>query len=314
MESSYESKFGKQEKNSIGNNLNDASEFVYTAISQLLLELTNHENIFNNNYKIDTKLKVNQEQNTICNNCNKNVCSLECVVKMCGPCCNSKRTYCRRHRKTKIIHDDDYDKTNLEVENFFLQETKNVPIELIDMIIEYLDDRLFCHDYYKKCIEDEYSHITCEKCNIIVCYECVKEVHPYCFECSNCTGRIFYNNSTIFYCKNCYKIQAGSCSICHRNIDYKYECDRIKCNVCKIVYCKDCQYTLNIDNKCFDCKHNVSDGDNEDTYNNDDNIIDNNIIDSHICEQCNERQFATKCIDKKCGVCCTNEECKRHNI
>jgi len=203
----------------------------------------------------------------VCRNCNIHEYATKCINKMCAKCCD--KNGCKRHEHTleikttrtygmnenddmnesyEITNNDEYEEVIDAVRKSLLN--KNIPKEIINIVLDYFDDRLQCCDcdnrYVDKYVDNEGEYRYCYECNTIICDDCVKCIEIRCTTecCWYCMhGTCF--NTTLHYCDKCYEKVADKCCVCSEIIDYdnmishSYN-NKLQCTFCENIFCNNC--------------------------------------------------------------------------
>lgn len=220
---------------------------------------------------LDITIKINN--NMLCNFCNQYLGASKCVNKMCGNCCIDDN--CKRHQNKKK-NDKQITQSELESSSdtddfieFYTNEqieeitnillAKDLPMEIVIMIIDIVDDRKNCYKCEKK-VDDE-SYILCKGCDTPMCDDCQNDIfvmcpYPDCYYCKK--NGVCFNNKTLFYCDTCYE------NYNENNKKFCYKCDGevdieiyARCSACYVPMCDNCQnifHTLCPYKDCYYCK------------------------------------------------------------
>lgn len=149
-----------------------------------------------------------------CELCKKCLGSPNCIDKLCAYCCTDNN--CERHKRKKkkkkkvsIRNKIDtfveyYDDEQIEEIKDVLFK-KDLPMDVVNIIIDLVDDRDICCECERKVID----RVICESCNNPVCDSCFShEIFKKCphDDCPYCRYGSCFNNKLLFYCDTCYEI------------------------------------------------------------------------------------------------------------
>jgi hypothetical protein len=143
----------------------------------------------------------------ICIKCN-NINQIKiCQYKLCVNCCDNSN--CKKHPFFCITCDlNDIDDLNEIHKCLYFYNNNEIPINIINKIMCFLDERHKCHVCHK--YNDDTNNVylkSCNNCDNYFCEDvCIgKEKNIYCKNqnCYHCNFSTCFNNITSYYCKDC---------------------------------------------------------------------------------------------------------------
>ncbi len=229
-------------------------------------------------------------KNFKCEICEKNLGARNCKDKRCGKCCSDYLCSAHPSRKKNVInknviisqsiveidtdetlyeYSSDYDSEmeyngdiikqitkiicNIYLLPCHVAETNNftIPIVLIDLIVEYIDNSLICCVCECYCEPEPYR---CKNCDKYMCDHCSKSVFKMCSntDCYYCRTGSCYNSRFDEYCKNCYPLFVKKCAKCKSFDDESENQSMEKCSICNRYFCDSCGDFKRTFSKCYE--------------------------------------------------------------